>query len=101
MVTLTVFNHAGGVGKTSLTRDVGYELAASGLRVLLIDLDPQANLTGWLSVMDAPLDGTASSVAVEGKPLPTPVRVHGLDLIPAHVELASAGAQMLGVMASC
>ena len=50
MKTATVFNHAGGAGKTSVTRDVGYELAQSGQRVLLIDLDPQANITTGLGV---------------------------------------------------
>ena len=45
MITATIFNHAGGAGKTSITRDVGYQFAQAGLRVLLVDLDPQANLS--------------------------------------------------------
>jgi chromosome partitioning protein len=93
---LTFFNHAGGVGKTSLTRDVGAELAAAGARVLLIDLDPQANLTGWLGITGVQVQGTAYPVAVEGSDLPEPMRVHGLDLIPSHVDLALAESQMLG-----
>ncbi|WP_216324260.1 ParA family protein [Deinococcus aestuarii] len=96
MIALTVFNHAGGAGKTSLTRDVGYELARSGLRTLLIDLDPQANLTGWLGVTGVTRPSTVYPVAVEGLPLPGPLRVHGLDLIPAHVSLALAEGQMMG-----
>lgn len=97
MITATVFNHAGGAGKTSVTRDVGYELARRGLRVLLIDLDPQANLTSWLGVRNAGLEQTVFSVAVEGTPLPEPVQVFGLDLVPAQVDLALAEAQMLGL----
>lgn len=100
MITLTVFNHAGGAGKTSLARDVGYELSRSGQRVLLIDLDPQANLTGWLGVGGVEIDQTIYPVAVDGAPLPEPVQVHGLSLIPAHVDLASAEAQMLGQVGS-
>lgn len=93
---MTVFNHAGGAGKTSLVRDVGYELAQSGLRVLLIDLDPQANLTGWLGVDGVTRTQTVYPVAVESLPLPVPTRVHGLSLVPSHVSLAVAEGQMMG-----
>ncbi|WP_034356953.1 ParA family protein [Deinococcus phoenicis] len=96
MIVLTVFNHAGGAGKTSITRDVGYELARQGLRTLLIDLDPQANLTGWLGVTGTTREQTVYGVAVEGQALPTPLRVHGLSLVPSHVSLALAEGQMMG-----
>lgn len=98
MKTVTVFNHAGGAGKTSITRDVGYSLSRSGQRVLLIDLDPQANLTTWLGVHDAGLDETVHTVATAGKPLPEPRSVHGLQLIPSRVDLALAEAMMPGVI---
>ncbi|GGB79684.1 chromosome partitioning protein ParA [Deinococcus soli (ex Cha et al. 2016)] len=94
--TVTVFNHAGGAGKTSLVRDVGYELARSGSRVLLIDLDPQANLTGWLGIDNVQRHQTVYPVAVEGLPLPAPIQVHGLALVPSHVSLAVAEGQMMG-----
>ena len=42
---VSVINYKGGVGKTTLTANVGAELAARGRRVLLVDLDPQASLT--------------------------------------------------------
>lgn len=96
MQIATVFNHAGGAGKTSIVRDVGYELAQSGRRVLLIDLDPQASLTRWLGVQDAQISETVYRVAVENLPLPQPRRVHGLDLIPAHISLSLAEAQISG-----
>jgi len=47
---IAVANQAGGVGKTTLVRDIGYELAAGGKRVLLVDLDPQASLTIFLGL---------------------------------------------------
>ncbi|UQN09935.1 ParA family protein [Deinococcus sp. QL22] len=98
MQTLTLFNHAGGVMKTSLTRDVGHTLAHSGLRVLLIDLDPQANLTDWLGVEGVRREQTAYDMATRGDPLPVPVPVHGLHLIPSDVSLALAEGQMMGVV---
>ena len=100
MKTATLFNHAGGAGKTSITLNAGYELARSGLRVLLIDLDPQANLTTWLGIEDAELSETVHPVATEGRPLPQPRRVHGLDLIPSRVDLALAEAIMPGRIAA-
>ena len=42
---LTFFNNKGGVGKTSLVYHVAWMLARKGLRVVVVDLDPQANLT--------------------------------------------------------
>ncbi|MBX7266949.1 ParA family protein [Micromonospora sp. Llam7] len=42
---VSVINYKGGVGKTTLTANIGAELATRGLTVLLIDLDPQASLT--------------------------------------------------------
>ncbi|MFC6592817.1 ParA family protein [Deinococcus lacus] len=96
MIVLTVFNHAGGAGKTSVTREVGWELSQRGLRVLLVDLDPQANLTSWLGVSPVAREQTVYPVAVEGEALPGPVAVHGLSLIPANVGLALAEGQMLG-----
>ena len=87
---LTLFTHAGGAGKTSLTRDLGYEMASRGKRVLLVDMDPQANLSAWLGVEDPP-DGDTALPVFEGKNLPAPKPVFpNLDLIPANIELARA-----------
>ncbi|MCX7851037.1 ParA family protein, partial [Thermus sp.] len=47
---LTLFTHAGGAGKTSLARDLGFGMASRGRKVLLADADPQANLTAWLGL---------------------------------------------------
>lgn len=45
---LTIFNHKGGVGKTTLTVNVAAALAKQGKRILLVDSDPQCNLTSYL-----------------------------------------------------
>jgi len=112
-MVLTFFNHAGGVAKTSTVRDVGYVLAEGGRRVLLIDMDPQANLTKWLGVDDdVDLDRTVYP-AILGEPgdatadvangeepdlrLPPPIEVHGMDLIPAHLNIAIIEREILTV----
>lgn len=50
MQVVAVINHKGGVGKTTLTANLGAGLAAQGMKVLLVDLDSQASLT--LSLVD-------------------------------------------------
>ena len=47
---ITVANQKGGVGKTTSTMNLGVALARMGRRVLLVDSDPQANLTSYLGI---------------------------------------------------
>src|SRR5438477_2883608 len=61
---IAIYNHKGGVGKTTLTVNTGAALALAGKRVLLVDSDPQCNLTSYLvedSVVDDLLDKSDSA----------------------------------------
>ncbi len=49
---IAISNHKGGVGKTTSTVNIGAGIAMRGKKVLLIDLDPQANLTQCLGITD-------------------------------------------------
>jgi len=64
MTTIAFFNNKGGVGKTTLVYHVAFMLAELGRRVLIVDLDPQSNLTAMsLSEerLEALWDGVAAS----------------------------------------
>lgn len=97
---ISFFNHAGGVGKTSAARDMGYALSQEGFDVLLIDADPQANLTSWLGVVDeVPRERTFYDSVLGGEDqryLPEPLGVHGMGLIPSSLELANLEPQLVG-----
>lgn len=53
---ITFFNHKGGVGKTTLVHNLGFILADKGHRVLLIDADPQMNLTAAMYGLSTSLE---------------------------------------------
>jgi cellulose biosynthesis protein BcsQ len=60
---VTLYNHKGGVGKTTLLVNIASALASLGKRVLLVDADPQCNLTSYLvnsEVVDGWLDNSDS-----------------------------------------
>lgn len=61
---LAIFNHKGGVGKTTLTVNIAKALTSLGKRVLLVDSDPQCNLTSYLieaAVVDDMLDASETA----------------------------------------
>lgn len=84
----TAFTHAGGAGKTSLVRDLGFELSRRGYRVLLVDADPQANLTSWVGAREVKPEETLLLLLDTGQ-LPAPRAIgNGLHLLPASLDLA-------------
>jgi len=87
---ITLSNHKGGVGKTTSTINIGAALTQQGKRVLLIDLDPQANLTQSLRLMVADSVDTIYG-AIRGAAAIKPIEVaEGFDVVPSTLDLSGA-----------
>jgi chromosome partitioning protein len=93
--TIAIFNQAGGVAKTTLSMNLGYQLAQRQHRVLLIDLDPQASLTKFMGLIPLELRQTVQDAIVDGKPLPIHSKICGMDLVPANRNLSAAEMQLV------
>jgi chromosome partitioning protein len=91
---ISISNHKGGVGKTTSAINLGAGLSKLGKRVLLIDLDPQANLSQSLGLVDQERT-IYGALRGEYKLQPIPV-VAGLDLIPSTLDLSGAEIEMSG-----
>jgi len=97
---IAIVNQKGGVGKTTTAINLAAAVALEGVRVLLLDVDPQANTTGGLgfardeerpSVYDLLLgNATASEVIV-------PTEVANLSLIPGTKNMIGANVELVGV----
>jgi len=85
---ISIANHKGGVGKTTSTINIGAGLNKLKKKILLIDLDSQANLTQSLGVTD-PQETIYGALRGEYKLKPLQV-LKGLDLIPSTLDLSGA-----------
>src|SRR5213596_2749962 len=96
MKIVAIANQKGGVGKTTTAVNLGAALAELGHRILLVDLDPQANATSSFGLQGIeqislyePLLGEAN---ITEKIFPT--RREGLFIVPADLDLAGAGVEI-------
>ena len=92
MRTIALSNNKGGSGKTTTTVSLAAAFAERGLRVLVVDLDPQGSATDWLGGRESPIGlvefsagGIRVSELVVGSTAP------GVDLIPTSPSLVPSG----------
>jgi chromosome partitioning protein len=96
---IALANQKGGSGKSTTTANLGACLAEMGHRVLLVDLDPQGNLTLCMGHDVEALDRTIYNVLMDPKVGLEQARVgtavSGVDLVPANIDLCGAEIQLI------
>ena len=91
--TIAISNEKGGVAKTTTTLSLGAALAEINHRVLLIDLDPQANLSLALGLETGEAEVTSANVLIENTSLSSAIRktdTPKLDLVPSNSRIEGA-----------
>lgn len=92
---IALFNQSGGVGKSTLTMNLGYHLALRKRKVLLVDMDPQGSLTTFMGLDVMELKQTVYESVVHGEPLFIHHSIHNMDLVPANINLSAAEMELV------
>ena len=95
--TIACANQKGGVGKTTTVINLGTYLAISGLRVLIVDVDPQGNATSGLGIDRSSLAGTLYDALVGDVPVRDviiPTGIEDLSIAPSSISMAGAEVEL-------
>ena len=93
MRRIAIINQKGGVGKTTTAVNLGAALARLGQRVVVIDMDPQANASMNLGAELAPEEPSTYSLLTQGGRVADTLRgtsTPGLSILPSHLDLSGA-----------
>lgn len=95
MNVISIINHKGGVGKTTTTLNLGAALSIKGKRVLMIDLDGQANLTISAGIKESPYS-IYDAFRGDIDRMPIVSNNEGLEIVPATLDLQALEAELMG-----
>lgn len=100
MIRVAIANQKGGVGKTTTAINIATAMAATGWKVLLVDLDPQGNASTGIGLSSNDRERSSYDILVDEAPLAdcvVPTRIPGLDVLPATVDLSGAEVELVSV----
>lgn len=100
MKKIAFMNQKGGVGKTTTAVSIGSLLATEhGKRVLLVDLDPQGNLSDHVGIDPNTTEKSVYNVLIDQMPADEAIQQrYGMDVLPANLDLSGAEVELVSMM---
>lgn len=99
--TIAIINQKGGSGKTTTTVNLGGYLASFNKKVLVLDLDPQANTTIHLGLKPHEIEKNIYDVMTDGASINSIIKkteVESLDICPANIDLSGVEIELAGIV---
>lgn len=98
---ISILNQKGGVGKTTSVINIGVYMAIKGYRTLLVDLDPQSNLSSGIGLSSEDITLSSYDLLINNvtpKEIIKTTRIDNLDILPSKIELAGAEVELVNLL---